>query len=221
MLAAVGADRQRLLGIFVKEPVAGKVKTRLCPPLQPEESAGLYQVALQETVERFVNGPIPVVLFYAGAERFFRETFPGIPLWPQHSGDLGQRMNEALALLLETGCRAAALIGSDSPDLPVDQVEKAYSALADHDVVTIPAGDGGYVLIGAARRCPGIFADIPWSTDEVLPLTRQRAVQAAIHYCEVGGWEDIDDQASLQALVERSPASATARHVRENLSHCL
>ena len=221
MLASVGADRQRLLGIFVKEPVAGRVKTRLCPPLQAKEASKLYEVAMRETVERFVAGPVPVILFYAGDENYFRKTFPGVPLWPQHPGDLGERMEEALALLHEAGCQAAALIGSDSPDLPLDQVEKAYIALLEHDAVTIPASDGGYVLVGTSRPCPEIFIEIPWSSDAVLPLTRQRAAQASIDYCEIGGWEDIDDQVSLQSLVKRSPASATARYVRENLSHCL
>ncbi len=220
-LSAVGANHQRLLGIFVKEPIAGKVKTRLCPPLQPEESAELYRIAMQESIGRFVAGPVPVVLFYAGSEDYFREAFPAVPLWPQHPGDLGQRMDEALRLLLETGCRAAALIGSDSPDLPVEQVADAFDALAERDAVTIPAGDGGYVLVGTSRPCPEIFADIPWSTGEVLTLTRQRAAQASIDYYEVGGWDDIDDLASLQALLKRSPGSLTACFVKEKLTHCL
>ena len=80
MLASVGADRQRLLGIFVKEPVAGRVKTRLCPPLQAEEASELYEVAMRETVERFVAGPVPVILFCVGDEKYFRKTFPGVPL---------------------------------------------------------------------------------------------------------------------------------------------
>ncbi len=220
MLTKNGPVPERLLGILVKEPVAGRVKTRLCPPLQPEESAALYEVALQETVRRFA-AELPVVLFHAGDPGYFRERFPHLPLCPQHPGDLGQRMDEALSLLLETGCPRAALIGSDSPDLPVAMVAAAFSSLGDHDAVVVPAEDGGYVLVGTGRPCPELFRDIPWSTAAVLPLTRQRAAAAGLRYREVGGWSDVDDRGSLRLLVERSPASATARFIREQLPHAL
>ena len=221
MLAANGPVADRLLGIFVKEPVAGRVKTRLCPPLLPEESAALYAVAMRETIERFCAAGFAVVLFHAGSAGYFEDAFPDLPLWPQHAGDLGQRMDEALTLLLATGCRAAALIGSDSPDLPVEQVESAFTALAEHDAVTIPAGDGGYVLIGTSRPCPELFKGIPWSTDSVSALTRTRAGESGICYSQVGGWDDVDDRQSLAALVARSPQSATARYICEKLPHGL
>ncbi len=221
MLAVNDPAPTQLLGIFAKEPLAGQVKTRLCPPLQPAEAAELYEVALRETVERFSASTVPVVLFYAGSAEYFQKNFPGLPLWPQADGDLGQRMTEALALLLATGCQAAGLIGSDSPDLPLAQVEAAFSALAEHDVVTVPAADGGYVLIGSSRPCPDVFQGIAWSSEVVSTQTRQRAEQNAISFCEVGGWNDIDDQASLLALVKRTPDSATAHHIREKLQYCL
>jgi len=206
---------------MVKEPIAGLVKTRLCPPLHPEEASQLYAVAMQETIERFAAGPIPVVLFYAGSSDYFRRKFPALPLLPQPDGDLGQRMTDALATLLETGCQAAALIGSDSPDLPYAQVEAAYALLAEQDAVTIPASDGGYVLVGSSRPCPEIFQDVPWSTAEVLTTTRKQAEQYAISYCESGGWDDVDDRDSLLALVARTPESATACFIRQSLQHCL
>jgi len=221
MLAVGETVPPQLLGIFVKEPLAGKVKTRLCPPLQLAEAAELYEVALRETVERFSVSAVSIVLFYAGSGEYFQKNFPGLPLWPQADGDLGQRMTEALSLLLATGCRSAGLIGSDSPDLPLAQVDAAFSALAEHDVVTVPADDGGYVLIGSSRPCPEVFQGIDWSTEVVSRQTRQRAEQNAISFCEVGGWKDIDDHNSLLALLKRTPTSATAHHIREKLQHCL
>jgi rSAM/selenodomain-associated transferase 1 len=221
MLSVGESAPEQLLGIFVKEPLVGKVKTRLCPPLQPAEATELYEVALRETVERFTAGTVPVVLFYAGSAEYFQKNFPDLPLWPQTDGDLGQRMTEALSLLLTAGCQAAGLIGSDSPDLPVEQVDAAFSALAGHDVVTVPADDGGYVMIGSSRFCPEVFQGIDWSTGAVSAQTRQRAEQNSISFCEVGGWTDIDDHASLLALLKRTPTSATAHFVREKLQYCL
>lgn len=207
-----------LVGIMVKEPLAGQVKTRLCPPLTPEEAARLYAVMMQETVQRLAAGPIPVVLFYAGSAAYFEKLFPGLPLWPQASGDLGQRLNEAMDHLLATGCRSAALIGSDSPDLPLAQVDAAFAALVANDVVTIPAGDGGYVLVGCSRPCAPLFEGIAWSTAAVLEQTRRQAEQQGLRYAEIGGWGDIDDIAALRDLLQRAPETATARFARLELA---
>jgi len=209
-----------ILGIFVKEPVPGQVKTRLCPPLDAEQAAQLYTVALRETVRRMQAGPWQVRLFYAGGEEWFARQFPDLPRSPQAAGDLGARMQLALDQLLACGGRAA-LIGSDSPDLPLEQVDAAFDALRYHAAVTIPAADGGYVLIGARETCPPLFDAIRWSSGEVLAATRARAAATGTDYAEIGGWEDLDDADSLRRLVQRSPTSATARQVREHLAGCL
>lgn len=211
-------ERTWSLGIFVKDPVPGQVKTRMVPPLTPEEAAGLYRMALQETIENACSGPFRVVLFHDGGKDFFRNTFPELPLLPQKGKTLGERMTNALAMLLTEGCAAAGLIGSDSPDLPVALLTKAFATLEQSDAVTIPARDGGYVFVGTSRPCPQLFTEIPWSTSEVRQATHSRAERAALRYREIGEWEDIDDVASLQSLCERSPASATVQYALSNLA---
>jgi rSAM/selenodomain-associated transferase 1 len=200
------------LGIFAKEPVAGRVKTRLSPPLSPAEAAGFYRSCLEETVAAMRGAGFDPVLFYDGDTGYFRRAFPGIRLLPQGEGDLGARMERALRTLLAGGCEAAALIGSDTPDLPIGMVEAAFAALREAEVVIAPAADGGYVLVGERRHVPELLRNIPWSTDGVLAATRQRAADLAIDYREVGDWEDVDDLPSLRRLLARSPASAAARH---------
>jgi len=206
-----------VLGIFAKEPVAGRVKTRLSPPFSPVEAADIYRVCLEETVAAMRGAGFDPVLFYDGEAGNFRRAFPGVRLLPQGEGDLGERMERALRMLRAGGCQAAALIGSDTPDLPVALVQEAFAALREADVVVAPAADGGYVLVGERRHVPELFGNIPWSTAGVLAATRQRAADLAIDYREVGGWEDVDDLASLRRLLARSPASATARLGRQML----
>lgn len=207
------------LGVFVKEPIPGRVKTRLTPPLTSDQAAELYRVALHETVERVETAGFDVVLFYSGGEAYFETAFPALPRIRQSDGDLGARMVAALERLHQSRPAAAALIGSDSPDLPLPQIEAVFTALQTSDVVTIPASDGGYVLIGTRQPNPQVFQDIDWSTEKVLAQTRQRAVQAGLDYTERGGWEDVDDIDSLQRLLNRSPGSATACHVRQHLKN--
>ena len=207
-----------LLGILVKEPVPGKVKTRLTPELTSEQAAEFYRIALHETIERLQDTGYDVVLFYSGREKYFEQAFPQLPRFRQSNGDLGARLAAALDRLHRNRPGAAALIGSDSPDLPLAQIDAAFAALNRFDVVTIPASDGGYVLICSRRNQPQVFRAIDWSTDKVLTQTRQRAAAAGITYSEQGGWEDVDDIDSLQRLLVRSPDSATAAYVRRCLS---
>jgi rSAM/selenodomain-associated transferase 1 len=210
-LATLPPEMKAVLGIFAKEPVAGRVKTRLCPPLSAAEAAAFYRCCLEETVATMDGAGFDLVLFCDGATDYFRHAFPGLKRIPQGEGDLGMRMERALRTLLAGGCGAAALIGTDTPDLPVALVAEAFAALRQADAVAAPAADGGYVLVGERRHVPELFRDIPWSTAGVLAATRQRAAELAVDFREVGGWEDVDDIASLRRLVARSPASAGAR----------
>lgn len=207
----------RGVGIFAKEPRPGQVKTRLCPPLSSAEAAELYRVSLEETVQRLAAGPFAPVLFYDGEADYFQRGFPGFSLFPQGEGDLGARMQRALQILLQAGCRGAVLVGSDSPDLPLELLDEAFAALDTVDAVVAPAGDGGYVLIGESRHHAELFRDIPWSSDQVLAQTRQRAAAAGINLQELSAWEDVDDLPSLRALLVRSPDSVTAIHARTRL----
>jgi hypothetical protein len=205
------------LGIFAKEPLPGRVKTRLCPPLTAADAARLYRTCLEETLAAMAGVPAELTLFYDGSAAFFRKHFPRLRLVPQQGDDLGARLDHALQHLLTGGARAAALIGTDSPDLPPSLVAAAFAALADHDLAVIPAADGGYVLLGARSHRTELFRDIPWSTPQVWPVTRQKAVRLDLSWREVGRWEDLDDLAALQRLIRRSPASSTARLARELL----
>jgi rSAM/selenodomain-associated transferase 1 len=205
------------LGIFAKEPLPGRVKTRLCPPLTPEQAARLYQTSMEETIAAQAGLSAEPVIFYEGDPDFFRQHFPQLQLIPQGPGDLGRRMDRAFRYLFEKGVSAAALIGTDSPDLPPRLISKAFSALLQHDLVVIPAGDGGYVLIGERVHRPELFLDIPWSTVEVWPTTRQTAENLGICCHVVGSWDDLDNADDLIRLIHRSPTSRTARLARRML----
>ena len=205
---------KKILGVFCKAPVAGQVKTRLCPPLQPEEAAELYRTALSETLQRFSGQDFELVICHAGAPDFFARHFPELRRQPQVGADLGARMAHALEGFLAAGAVAAILIGSDSPDLPLTILEQAFSALQHDRVVIAPATDGGYVLIGESCHQPVLFADMPWSEPELMQRTRAVLQRENLAWSELPGWEDIDDAASLRRLLERSPESLTARHIR-------
>ena len=202
------------LGILAKEPLPGRVKTRLCPPLSADEAAALYRASLDETLECLATGPYRSTLFYAGDAAFFQQLYPQLHRSPQAGGDLGQRLNAAAAALFGAGHERAALIGSDSPDLPQSLVGAAFAALEEADVAVVPAVDGGYVLLATRCHRPEIFVDIPWSTSEVLTATRSQALRLGLRWREIGAWEDIDDLASLQRLLLHLPLRPPRRVIR-------
>lgn len=198
------------LGIFAKEPQPGQVKTRLCPPLSFAEAAQVHHLALQQTVATLA--PLQPLLFYSGDVAYFQENFPGLPLLPQGAGDLGERMAQAFRSLHARSGERALLVGSDAPDLPLQLIIAAYAALASAAVVTVPAADGGYVLIGERGHHPPLFAGVPWSTPTVLEHTRAICAAQQLPYAEIGHWEDVDDAAALVRLCKRAPTLAVSTY---------
>jgi hypothetical protein len=198
------------VGIFAKEPRPGQVKTRLCPPLSFAEAAQIHHLSLQQTVTALA--PLQPLLFYSGDVAYFQQNFPGTPLLPQGEGDLGERMARALLAIHDRGNDRALLVGSDAPDLPLPLIIAAYTALSSAAVVTIPAKDGGYVLIGEHGHHPPLFHGVEWSTPAVLEQTRAIAVAQQLSYAEIGRWEDVDNADDLLRLCRRASTLAVSTY---------
>jgi uncharacterized protein len=197
-----------LLIVFAKAPVAGFAKTRLIPALGELGAAELAKRMLGHAVAQALQARLGAVeLCCAPDSRHaaFREfaASHGVELSDQGQGDLGQRMARAL----ERGLRhhdKALLIGTDAPALNAAVLQCAAAALDTHDAVFAPALDGGYVLVGLRRVCgarlPDIFSAMPWSTPQVMPLTRERLRRQGIAFTELAALHDIDDPADLKHL---------------------
>lgn len=194
----------RRLGIFFKAPVAGVVKTRLTPPLTPEQAAELYAAFLSDTVRLCRRlSQVELTLFQApegaGASSDGARQFE-LPVRNQVGVGLGERMSNALSQLLAMPPALAVVIGSDTPDLPPALVSEAFELLARHDLVLGPSTDGGYYLIGLSRPVPGLLHEIAWSTESVYQQQVARADQLGIRWCALPAWHDVDTPADLAAL---------------------
>ena len=192
---------------MAKAPVPGLAKTRLIPALGADGAAALAARMLQHTLaEALAAGLGPVTLCAApdAAHAAFAELVDARPiaLADQGSGDLGARMQRAFerALARHAG---ALLIGTDAPALDAAVLRMACARLQDHDAVVGPAHDGGYVLIGLRRAEPRLFADMPWSTPQVLALTRERLREAGLRWAELAPLHDVDEPADLVHLAGR------------------
>lgn len=187
--------------VFAKSPSAGQAKTRLAPALGAEGAAALAAAMLRHaTAQAAATGfahlelcvtpdtAHPVVQALAHAH--------GLALQAQGEGDLGQRMERALARALGRHPRAL-LIGSDIPALDAALLQRAAATLDTHDAVFVPTHDGGYALVGLRRPQPALFEGIAWSTPQVMPATRERAAAAGLSWTELAPLHDVDEPADL------------------------
>lgn len=196
------------VAIVCKTPAAGKSKTRLSPPLKPEECAaisGCFIRDLAETMHSLArDGDVAAGAVYTpqGSEAELRKLLPdGFHLTLQGEGDLGARLLKATADLIEAGFGGAILVNSDSPTLPKSILRAAVDAVRQGDnVVLSPAFDGGYTLIGLSKPHPRLYDDMPWSTSAVYKLTLDRAREIGLPVVNVPGWYDVDDAASFAIL---------------------
>lgn len=205
MAAPSSARVHTLLGMFAKHWQPGSVKTRLAATIGESHAATLHALCVTALAERLATSADRRVIVFtpAPAEHAFRCVSRGAwEVLSQGEGDLGQRMQHFFNWGL-TQAERVVLIGSDSPDLPQKFIEQAFAALETNDVVLGPAQDGGYYLIGAARRVPPVFESIAWSTPQVWPQTLARLEAAAVAWHELPGWYDVDNQQDLDSLLVR------------------
>ncbi len=190
------------IGVFTRAPVAGATKTRLIPLLGPQGAAQAHEQLLQIAWRAATEAcPQAVTVFVAGGMQAL--ALPG-PLRPQVEGDLGARMHAALQAMWQVHDRAL-VIGSDCAVLTAGVLRDAARALDDHDLVFVPAEDGGYVLVGARRGTPRlaeVFRDVPWSTAAVMAVTRQRVREAGLRHAELATLWDVDEPADWRRAVE-------------------
>ncbi len=197
------------LAIMTKAPRAGKVKTRLTPPLTPEEAAAINICFLRDMAESITraceSGQAAGVAVYtpAGEETAYIGILPNdFYLVPQRGEAFGDRLVFALEDLWKVGFESVCLINSDSPTVPAASFAEAVDALArpGERVVLGPSDDGGYYLIGLKRMAKQLFESIDWSTGRVLAQTKERAAEIGLDVHTLPLGSDVDDRAALQSL---------------------
>ena len=201
------------IAVLAKAPQAGRAKTRLIPALGAAGAArSQRRFCLQTLHAAQAAGPASLTLWCApdDRQRFFRALHrqSTVTCKTQPDGSLGERMLHAFASHFEAGTGLPLLlVGTDCAVLAPAHLQQAARALEAHDVVLIPAEDGGYVLIGMRRLVPQAFDQIDWSTSAVLTQTRERLRTVGASWHELAPLWDVDDPADwdrLQQLELRS-----------------
>ncbi len=203
--------RDKLL-IFVKNPILGKVKTRLAKDLGTRVALAVYADLLQQTRKIAEEAQVDIELYYS-------DFIPEQDVWSdlncnknlQAPGDLGARLMKAIESQ-KTG--KLVVIGSDCYDLSARHIQEAFQALEKNELVLGPANDGGYYLIGMKQGDSDYFKAISWSTEKVLSQTLAIANKKNSQVYLLEELIDLDTFEDLKA--SGYPSAKWKRHVEEN-----
>ncbi|MGB1616435.1 MAG: TIGR04282 family arsenosugar biosynthesis glycosyltransferase [Pseudomonadales bacterium] len=198
----------RVLQVFARAPVLGRVKTRLGHEIGTAAALHWYRILLHRTlltaslvseqVEIWCpsqDDPIELEQMVHGLNVTFHE---------QCSGDLGARMEFALKAGLKRASKAL-LIGADCPVWTAETLGASVQALSTASMVLIPADDGGYVGIGASDHVPPVFEGVSWGSSSVSSQTRRLMRAAGVNWAELPSLWDVDRSADLDRWLRVEP----------------
>ena len=196
--------------VIAKEPVPGRVKTRLTPPYTPEQAAELAEAALADTLHAILRVPARRrVLVLDGAPGPWLP--PGFAVVPQSSGGLDERLSAAFA---RHPGGPALLVGMDTPQLTPDLLAPALSPGGWHDCDAWfgPAADGGFWTLGLADpgRAPELIRGVPMSTDRTGAVQRRRLTSAGLRVRDLPALRDVDTAADTAEVAVAAPRSRFA-----------
>lgn len=186
--------------IFLKAPKAGRVKTRLGRDIGMGRAAALFRQMSAATLAEAGKGPWRKIIAVDPPS----EVFGWRTLWPtaferlaQSRGLLGARMNAAIKAVPKG---PVVIIGADAPGLRARHIRQAFAALGRADAAFGPADDGGYWLIGLARRrsAPRLFENVRWSSRHALADSRA-SLPEDFRIAFLPTLKDVDDAADLVA----------------------
>jgi rSAM/selenodomain-associated transferase 1 len=213
--------------MMAKAPRPGKVKTRLSPPLTPDQASALNICFIRDTTENIqqvteASHSAGLVAYTpVGDETAFDGLLPpAFRLLPQRGDGFGERLLHVCEDLFACGFSAVCLIDSDSPTMPQDALLQAVEGLsrAGDRMVLGGSDDGGYYLLGIKRLHYRLFEQIDWSTERVFAQTLERASEISLQAELLPTWYDVDDAATLQRLRQElsapHQAGYDARHTR-------
>ncbi len=160
---------RRTLVIMLKEPRAGRVKTRLGKDIGMVGAVWWFRHQVSALLRRIEDPRWTVVLAVAPDSAVARRAWPArFQRAPQGQGDLGDRMARQFRSMPPG---PVCVIGGDIPGVTRPHVARAFAALGSQDAVFGPAPDGGYWLVGLkrARAVPsGLFDGVRWSSETAL-----------------------------------------------------
>ena len=194
--------------VIAKEPLAGRVKTRLTPPFSPAQAAQLAGAALSDTLATVAATPAPrrVLVFEGDASDWCPEGFEVVP---QRQGEFGERLQGAFD---DVG-QPALLVGMDTPQLTCEHLRRAVQTLSrpDIDAVLGPTADGGYWCVGFKSAATGAFDGVPMSREDTYVHQHRRLRELGLRVGHQPLLRDVDTATDAHVVAAAAPTTRFAR----------
>jgi len=193
--------------VIAKQPVPGRVKTRLVPPCTHEQAASLAEAALADTLRAVLMTPARRrVLILDGQPGPWLP--PGFDIVPQCAGPLDERLAAAFAAV----SGPALLIGMDTPQVTPALLTVDWGMA---DAAFGPAADGGFWALGLRTPDPALPRGVPMSTAATGAIQRARLLAAGLRVLDLPQLRDVDTAADALAVARQVPRSRFAARTRE------
>lgn len=188
--------------VVAKEPLPGKVKTRLQPPCTPHQAARIAKAALADTLTAVGNTPAARRILLLEGD------YPAPPGWEvtrQHGVGLAVRLANGFAETARPGL-ASLLIGMDTPQVTPALLGTVANGLSDMDAVLAPAEDGGWWALALREPRHGeALATVPMSRPDTAELTRKALAHQGLSVGVAPALRDVDTAGDLRAVAALCP----------------
>jgi uncharacterized protein len=201
--------------VLAKEPVPGRVKTRLCPPCTPAFAAEIAAAALADTLAAAcASGADRVVLALDGKRGSWCPS--DVVVVDQGDGDLDRRLTRAW----EATNGPAVQIGMDTPQLTAADLELTMERLlvSGIDAVLGEAADGGWWAIGLRRPHPGAFVGVPTGRPDTGRRQLDRLGDLGLRVDRLPVRTDVDTWPDALAIALANPGTHFAAVVSRQLA---
>ena len=202
-----------LLIIFAKNPVLGKVKTRIAKQIGDSNALDIYRALLLHTWEITKDIPYDKYVFYSDFIDSSDSFDIGYTKQIQSGNDLGERMKNAFEYCFKKDYKQIVIIGSDNYELTQEMIENAFAKLYKTDIILGPAYDGGYYLLGIKKMHTMIFENKQWSTSHILNQTLKDIKSLKLNCVlmpklnDIDTLEDIMQYPKFQNLIKENTSS--------------
>lgn len=194
--------------VLAKQPVPGRVKTRLCPPLTPAGAAAVATAALEDTLAAVRDAGVARRVLVLDGEY----DAPGFEVQPQRGGPMPERLSAAF-----DDCDPdlpTLLVGMDTPQLTGALLREALEALGEHRAVLGRAPDGGWWALGLQRPDGDLLAGVPTSQDDTGARQLARLRDAGLRPHLLPALRDVDTAADARAVAALAPSGRFAATVQ-------
>ncbi|GAB3548431.1 glycosyltransferase A (GT-A) superfamily protein (DUF2064 family) [Actinopolyspora lacussalsi] len=215
--------------VVAKAPETGLAKTRLTPPLSPEQAATVAAASLLDTLTavRGVPGIHPVIAWTGEIERACRrdaitDAMADMDLVWQRGGHFGERLAAAHAEVAERYPGSPVLqIGMDTPQVTPELLAESAAPLRSHEgpeAVLGPALDGGWWALGLREPHDAeVLGHVPMSRPETGELTGAALEQRGLRVHELVELSDVDTVPDAHRVAESVPESEFAAALRASV----